>query len=92
VSAARCTGSCTGSGTPDVAGCAIPTANPTAYACPKGACSDISSPAAPCTASGVACWCAGDADCARGRCVAWVGCPAGACSGSGATDAFHCAL
>jgi len=90
VSAAQCTGTCTGTGSPDVAGCQIATSAPTAYGCPQGNCRDVTSPTGTCTAASVACWCTSDALCSGGTCVTWAGCASGACTGSGAGDGFHC--
>jgi len=91
VSAAPCTGQCTGTGNADVAGCQIVTTAPTAYGCSRGNCSDVTSPAGTCSAASTTCWCTSDAQCSGGTCVTWAGCASGACTGSGAADGFHCA-
>jgi hypothetical protein len=91
VGSGQCTGTCTGTGAPDLTNCVLVTATPTSYACPTGSCSDIGSPAGGCAAAGVACWCASDGQCESGACVGWAGCAVGACSGSGPADSFHCA-
>ncbi|MGO9836328.1 MAG: hypothetical protein ACLP1X_19165 [Polyangiaceae bacterium] len=90
VSAAQCSGSCSGTGTADVAGCQIVMGAPTAYGCSKGNCSDVTSPSGTCSAVSVSCWCTGDSQCPGGTCVNWPGCAAGACTGSGTPDGFHC--
>jgi hypothetical protein len=91
VAAAQCKGTtCTGAGSPDVAGCQVPMAGPTGFGCAKGNCSSVTSSAGTCGAAGVPCWCASDADCNNTQCVIWAGCSAGACTGTGAPDAFHC--
>jgi hypothetical protein len=90
VNAGQCTGTCTGTGNGDLASCALEASAAASYACASGKCSDVTSPADACSAAGVACWCARDADCPGAACVPWAGCASGACTGTGATDAFHC--
>jgi hypothetical protein len=82
---------CSGTGEPDPTNCVIITAAPTAFACPMGNCSDVATPAGTCNSAGVACWCTADSQCPGGSCVSWAGCNAGACTGTGTGDAFHCA-
>jgi hypothetical protein len=89
----QCTSTCTGStvsGSFDRADCAIATSADTGWACSSGNCDDVTSPAGKCSAPGVPCWCTSDSQCSGGRCVAWAGCAAGACTGSGTPDGFHC--
>ena len=88
----RCSGTCTGAGTADESECQVPTSAPSAWSCPVGACATATTPNQACAASGVACQCTSDPQCATGRCVDWAGCSPGACSGTGSSDAFHCAL
>ncbi len=87
----RCIGVCTGTGAADSVGCELLTSEPSSWSCPVGSCRTANSPAEPCTAADVPCWCTRDADCSNGKCVAWAGCAAEACTGSGTSDAFHCA-
>jgi hypothetical protein len=65
---------------------------PTSYACSMGNCSNVLSPNGTCGAAGIPCYCTQDSECSSGRCVPWPGCATGACSGTGASDGFHCAM
>ena len=85
-----CTGSCTGVGTPDVAGCqaaaTIPTCVGTAInGCAVGTCD---------TATGTICQCTNDNQCPSGKCVPTANngnCASGGpCTGSGAADNGSC--
>jgi hypothetical protein len=87
----QCTGSCTGSGVADSANCQLLTSATTGWTCSSGNCNDVTSPTGTCTAAGVPCWCTNDAQCMGSKCAPWVGCMSGACTGTGATDAFNCA-
>lgn len=58
--------------------------------CAVGNCDDVTAATGTCGAAGTPCWCTVDAQCPSGGCASWAGCAAGACTGSGATDAFNC--
>jgi hypothetical protein len=92
-------GPCTGKGTnwdgmhcqlTDPGGSGIPMCAAIS-SCAKGNCKDVTSPTATCGAAGTTCWCTNDNQCAPGKCVAWAGCGAGACNGTGMADGFNCA-
>jgi hypothetical protein len=88
----QCTGTCTGSGTPDSEDCETATTVANMWSCAVGNCSNVSSPTGMCSAAGVPCWCTSDSQCPGGtQCASWSGCASGACTGSGAADSFHCA-
>jgi hypothetical protein len=90
----QCTGTCTGAttaGTYDSADCALAASVPSSWSCAAGTCDDVTSPGGVCRGSGVSCWCTSDSECTGGLCVSWAGCAAGACTGSGTPDGFHCA-
>ncbi len=90
----QCTGTCTGptaAGRYDAADCALVTSAASKWSCSAGNCNNVASPSGACPGPGVPCWCTADAQCAGGLCVNWAGCPAGACTASGAPDGFHCA-
>jgi hypothetical protein len=89
----QCTGTCSGNtGAPrDSEDCESATSVANAWSCSIGNCSDVSSPSGQCTAAGVPCWCTSDSQCPSGAlCANWSGCASGACSGTGAGNAFHC--
>lgn len=92
VSAAQCSGTCTGTDAPDITGCQTVTTAPTAYGCSRGNCSDVISQTGTCTAASTSCWCTSDTECSEGTCVNWAGCMTSACTGSGVADGFHCSL
>jgi len=62
--------------------------------CSTGNCDNVTSPTGACAASGTACWCTSDAQCAAvtagSKCVSWSGCASGSCTGSGTGDGFNC--
>jgi hypothetical protein len=88
-------GPCTGSGSSydgmhcQLASPGIPLCT-TQYACSVGNCDDVTSSSGACSATGTACWCTADAQCPSHGCASWAGCAAGACTGQGQTDSFHC--
>jgi hypothetical protein len=88
-------GPCTGSGTSydgmhcQLASPGIPLCT-AQFSCSVGNCDDVASSTGTCSAAGTACWCTADTQCPSHGCASWAGCAAGACTGQGATDAFHC--
>jgi hypothetical protein len=84
--------SCTGSN-PDSENCRTATAVANTWSCSIGNCNTASSPTDVCKAAGVPCWCTADSQCPAGAlCATWPGCAAGACTGSGNGNEFHCVL
>ena len=89
-SSGQCTGTCSGSGATDGADCQTLVSAATVWACSVGNCDTVTTAAGACAAAGVACWCTADTQCTSGHCAEWVGCAAGACSGSGTADGMNC--
>ncbi|HTB73651.1 MAG TPA: hypothetical protein VK762_10425, partial [Polyangiaceae bacterium] len=87
----QCTGTCTGASPADNQDCRTAESVASSWSCPVGNCNTATSPTDTCAAAGVPCWCTTDSQCPAGAtCATWAGCTAGACTGAGTGNAFHC--